>query len=242
MGSLFYGFDEKMISNLNEGSAERLYIVGNLINPGSAKCMTIEKSDQQLMVSVKDHDISAYEMLVERYEQPLFGFFWRLGVDKETARDFVQETFLRLWRARDRYAPKGQFSGYLFRIAKNYYLNERSKEQFRTQIEKEYIDFRQRSAKQRSQDAFHSAVNEELHETFRLAVSRLPDELRLVWVLSEYRQMSYQEIGHVLDCSAATVCSRKAEAVEQLQRMLVSLESAFFECQHPADDNQCMST
>jgi len=188
-----------------------------------------EVTDEQLMMLVKGHDISAFERLFDRYEQRIFGFFWRLGRDTEQAKDCTQETFLRLWKARRRYRPKGKFSSYLFRIAKNHLLNERKKQKFQNRIEQQYAESQGFSVQQQcSTDASSEMVAEELQTAVHQTVNRLPNVQKLVWVLSESQRMSYKEIGQILGCSAATVCSRKAEAVEQLQVMLEPLGEEFF--------------
>jgi len=184
---------------------------------------TGQDTDEQLMMLVKSQDISAYERLIDRYEQRIFGFFWRLASDTEEARDCTQETFLRLWRGRRRYSPSGKFSSYLFQIAKNHLLNERHKQQSRVKVEGCYADSQESSASRYAPDASDEMLADELRTAVCEAISRLPKEHRLVWVLSENQGMSYKEIGQILNCSPATVCSRKAEAVEQLQVILAPL-------------------
>ena len=69
-----------------------------MVYPGSTVPVMREYTDEQLMMLVKSQDMSAYEKLVDKYEQRVFGFFWRLVADAEQARDCTQETFLRLWK------------------------------------------------------------------------------------------------------------------------------------------------
>jgi len=87
--------------------------------------------DEELMSFVKNQDVSAFEELFHRYERRVFAFFCRLVWNAEEARDCTQETFLRLWKGRARYVPKGRFSTYLFQIAKNHFLHERQKQKSR---------------------------------------------------------------------------------------------------------------
>ena len=183
-----------------------------------------EHTDEQLMMLVKSQDMPAYERLIDRYEQRIFGFFWRLVADAEEARDCTQETFLRLWKGRRRYSPSGKFSSYLFQIAKNHLLNERHKQQSRVKVEGCYADSQESSVSRHAPDASDELLANELRTAVCEAISRLPKEHRLVWVLSEHQGMSYKEIGQILNCSPATVCSRKAEAVEQLQVILAPLD------------------
>jgi DNA-directed RNA polymerase specialized sigma24 family protein len=53
---------------------------------------TDEQTDEELMMLVKSQDISAYERLIDRYEQRIFGFVWRMATDVEEARDCTQSS------------------------------------------------------------------------------------------------------------------------------------------------------
>ncbi len=183
----------------------------------------LEHTDEQLMMLVKGQDMSAYEGLLDRYERRVFGFFWHLVSNVEEARDCTQETFLRLWKGRARYSPDGKFSTYLFQIAKNHLLNERKRQQSRAKVARCYADLQNSCASTCAPDASDAMVVSERRMAVCEAINRLPTVHRLTWVLSEHQGMSYKEIGRILDCSPATVCSRKAEAVEKLQVMLAPL-------------------
>jgi RNA polymerase sigma-70 factor (ECF subfamily) len=55
------------------------------------------------------------------------------------------------------------------------------------------------------------------------AVARLPETLRLVYVLTEQQGMSYKQAAEVLECPVGTVSSRKVEAVRRLRELLQPL-------------------
>ncbi len=169
------------------------------------------------MGRVQKQEVSAFEELFRRYEQRLFAFFWRLCADRQEAEDGTQETFLRLWNARVRYAPTGRFSTYLFQIAKNHFLHERQKRDRR-------VDSLPLSASDApSQGADGRILAGERHTAVQEALARLPESLRLVYVLTEQEGMSYKQAAEVLDCPVGTVSSRKVEAVRRLRELLEPL-------------------
>jgi RNA polymerase sigma-70 factor (ECF subfamily) len=86
-----------------------------------------ERSDSELMELVKSGDYCAFDELYIRYSGPIRRFLFQMTWDQDTAEDYLQETFLKLYRARRRYAPSGKFSTFIFQIAKNHYLSERRK-------------------------------------------------------------------------------------------------------------------
>ncbi len=78
-------------------------------------------SDAELVTAVRGEpvDAAALDALVERYWAPLHARCELLTLDRESARDLAQETWLRLLRARASLQPESNFAGYLMTIATN---------------------------------------------------------------------------------------------------------------------------
>ena len=178
-------------------------------------------TDEDLMGLVQKQDLSAFEELFRRYEQRIFAFFWRLSANRQEAEDGTQETFLRLWKARLRYEPAGKFSTYLFQIAKNHFLHERQKQDRRAGLGNDSPRAPGGSACENGADGRMLAG--ELQAAVNDAVGRLPENQRLVYVLSEQEGMSYKQVAEVLDCPVGTVSSRKVQAIRRLRELLQPL-------------------
>jgi len=192
-------------------------------------------TDEELMSFVSNHDISAFEELFGRYERRVFAFFWRLLWNVEEAKDCTQETFLRLWKGRSRYCPKGRFSTYIFQIAKNHFLHELQKQKSRITLKRASSENQQALFEEEAlpDSAYHQAVANEVGAAINKAVTSLPEMHRIVYVLSEEQRLSYKEIAEILDCPVGTVSSRKVEAVRKLRKLLEPLRNEFF-----GDDRQ----
>ena len=80
--------------------------------------------DVQQMLAFCAGDDSAFDPLFERWGGPLFHYLDRMLRDTGAAEELVQEAFLRVFSARDRYRPEARFSTWLYRIATNLALNE----------------------------------------------------------------------------------------------------------------------
>ena len=182
-------------------------------------------TDEELMSFVKNQNISAFEELFGRYERRVFAFFYRLIWNAEEARDCTQETFLRLWRGRAGYAPKGRFSTYIFQIAKNHFLHEHQKHKSRINLKQTSANDAQKPLENEAlpDSTFSQALAHEIESAINKAVCSLPEAHRLVYVLSEEQRLSYKEIAEILDCPVGTVSSRKVEAVRKLRRLLEPL-------------------
>jgi RNA polymerase sigma-70 factor (ECF subfamily) len=80
-------------------------------------------SDDELIEQVQAHQSCAFDILFERYAQPVRHHLLRLAPDAAAAEDLLQETFLRVWTRAEQWNGLGLFKGWLFRIATNLALN-----------------------------------------------------------------------------------------------------------------------
>ena len=80
--------------------------------------------DVRLMLALRDGDGRAFDALFERWAARVLRFVERMVGERGVAEELVQETFVRVWRARERYAPEARFSTWLFTIAGNAARNE----------------------------------------------------------------------------------------------------------------------
>ncbi len=85
---------------------------------------TDDRTDEMLMHAFATGDARAFEVLYDRYERRIFGFFMRALGDRAFAEDLLQQTFLNLHRARRRYRGGG-FAAWIPAIAYNVYRQER---------------------------------------------------------------------------------------------------------------------
>ena len=170
--------------------------------------------DDGLMQLAAGGDAAAFGAVVRAHQARLVRFAVRLTGDADLAQDAVQETFVRLWRLRTTYKPRGCLQAYLFRTVRSVCLDyaraARPAEALHDTLEADASDPAQLAETRSLADAVQSAVQ------------TLPETQRVVFVLSHYEQLSYTEIADVLGCPVGTVASRKHQAVESLRRKLFS--------------------
>lgn len=182
-------------------------------------------TDAKLMEMVKTGGFRAFDELYNRHARSIRRFLFSLTWDHDTAEDYLQEVFLRLYRARSRYEPTGEFSSYLFRIAKNYYLSQVRKKSRSKEVSLSIEDrngfrpFDRIRANERIEPEVH------LLEAYRKwgirqAIQALPEKQKLVFVMSHLQEMRYEEIAAVLRIPVGTVKSRMFAAVSTLRTLL----------------------
>lgn len=189
--------------------------------------LRLDPSDDDLMQLAAAGDTEAFAMLLRRHRDRIEGFLYRLCWDREEALDGTQETFLRLWLSRRQYTAQGKLVSYLYRIARNWWLN-RQRDAAALPTRDEAPDEALQSPadlRRCSSEAAESAVmrNYDIHRT-RLAIRRLPEAQRMVFILGCMEDLPYEQIADILDIPVGTVKSRMYYALRKLRDALTHEE------------------
>jgi RNA polymerase sigma-70 factor (ECF subfamily) len=169
-----------------------------------------EETDEQLMRAYAQGQAAAFSALFGRYRQPVFGFFRRRVVDAALAEELAQETFLAVVRAAKRYEAAALFRTWLYAIAFKILRAHRRKAAFRATFLGGGDEAREPAA----------AGNLDVDVMMRQAVGGLDAVDREVLLLREFEQLSYAEIGVVLELPLNTVRSRLFRARMALHDVL----------------------
>lgn len=176
-------------------------------------------SDEEAMALVSaDGDPQAFALLVGRWRRRLLGVCVRLMGESQLAEDMVQETFLRLFAARERYQSRGSFGTYLRRIAINVCRDDlrRRKRRVRTQGGDDLAAAADAAPTGAGASPVAAAVGRETAEIVRRALLGLPAIYREVVVFRHYDRLPFAEIAEVLGIPVGTVKSRMAKALDLL--------------------------
>jgi len=182
--------------------------------------------DAALMLRVKRGDRIAFAELVEKYQQPLFNFICRTLRDETESEDLAQNVFLQVYKSRQRYEPTAKFSTWLFTIARNLCLNEirrRSRHPAESiedsHPEQEEHPQRQYEDKKNVLPA-ENTLHRELAQKIEAALAELPENQRSAIMLCRQDELSYEEIGKILDCSLSATKSLIHRGRETLKERL----------------------
>jgi RNA polymerase sigma-70 factor, ECF subfamily len=188
--------------------------------------MTGPAADEVLMLRYKEGDLEAFEILLERYQQPLFTFVFRFCNDYHQAEDLVQEVFLRLIKSAKTYEPKAKFSTYIYTFAHNICVDNfrRSKKRKTTSLSQP-IDVEQELTFEDTVKDEHANPEKEyrqrtLEKALQEAVSELPEEQREVFLLREQMNLPFEEIARVVGCLPSTAKSRMRYALQSIRQKL----------------------
>jgi RNA polymerase sigma-70 factor (ECF subfamily) len=169
--------------------------------------------DSILMLRVKQGDRSAFEVLVEKYKQPVFNLVYRTINDAVEAEDLAQSVFLQAYRAAHRYRVAAKFSTWLFTIARNLCLNElrRRARHPADSLDAVRVDNGDEPLRQVHDVRGISAADEVLHgelaRKIEEAIAELPEAQRTALLLYREEELSYEDISEVLGCSLSATKS-----------------------------------
>ncbi|HEY5742844.1 MAG TPA: RNA polymerase sigma factor [Terrimicrobiaceae bacterium] len=178
--------------------------------------------DMPLVRALQAGDESALNELIRKYREPLFRFICRYTGDEETARDLLQETFVRLYFGIGRFEPRARFVTWLYSIAMNLCRNYARSKQRRQSYSTESLDagdvHRKLPAADRGPAA--DAESHEQLETLEKAIQELPHDLRAALLLFAVEGRTQKECAELLGVSSKAVETRVYRARRILERKL----------------------
>jgi RNA polymerase sigma-70 factor (ECF subfamily) len=183
------------------------------------------QSDEELVDSVLEGNISDFDVLIERWQKPLFNFVLRFMNSEEEARDACQDAFVNAYRNLSKFKKQSKFSSWLFKIAINRcntLLKKRKRWRMFFDPMSEGEQFADWVAQEHSVEQV--AEREQIYRRIRRAISDLPPEQKTVLLLKEYEGLKFHEISEMLDCPLSTVKSRMYYALDGLRKALKLVE------------------
>ena len=158
------------------------------------------------------------EILAKRYQTAIVNYIYKIIRDREAAEDLTQETFVRVFNKSREFKRVAKFSTWLYKIATNLSLNEIRDRKIRPSLSL-YSQAESDSAGElisllpaRQVPTETDSRRRELARLIENTLQELPEKYRLVLILCDIEQFSYQEAARVLGMRVGTVGSRLSRA------------------------------
>lgn len=190
--------------------------------------MNAPDADAPLVERAKQGDVTAFEMLVVKYQRRIERLIGRMVRDVDLVPDIAQETFLRAYRALPQFRGESAFYTWLYRIAVNTAkksLMELKRDPLVTEAaraSRDEDDDAPRVENEPSDAATPDAVlaSKQIAAAVNFAVEALSEDLRQAITLREIEGLSYEEIAALMNCPIGTVRSRIFRAREAIAARL----------------------
>ena len=163
--------------------------------------------DRKIVERVLKGDAEAFNLLVRRWEKPIYNFILRMIGDRDDAMDLCQDAFMKAYRELSTPKDLDRFSSWLYRIAHNTCFSQLRKERGKTFVE---IDA----------ETHGSRTPIENRLAVEKALEHLPEDQREVVVLKVFQGLKFEEIAVIQGAPVSTVKSRLYMAFEKLRSIL----------------------
>lgn len=159
---------------------------------------------------------SAFEMIFKTYYQPLCRYAFSFLSDKEQAEEVVQSAYLLFWEKRSQLDIQTSLKAYLYRMVRNSCLNTIKHEK----VKQQHVAHQLAVA-----DVAYESVSQKVHASeleikIAEAMKALPEQCRLVFQLSRFEELKYQEIADQLQISVKTVENHMGKALRIMREQL----------------------
>jgi RNA polymerase sigma-70 factor (ECF subfamily) len=186
----------------------------------------ISEEDARILRGLRSGIEGAYEELIDRYEQQVFGMVYRLLGNQSDASDVVQETFLKVFRGVTSFREQSSLRTWIYRIAVHEAYNHRRwfVRHCRMEVPMEENGPEHPNCLDLTPDPgrspFELAVDSEARSMIERALTKINPVFRTAVVLRDVQNLSYEEIADILQVSLGTVKSRILRGREALRREL----------------------
>jgi len=172
-------------------------------------------NEANLLFLLKDGNSNALQQVYNIYGHRLYINILKLVKDETTARELLQDVFIKLWRNRET-ANINDLSAYLFTISTNciydFFRKERTKQR--------HIALILPIATQHYNNIEEAINNKETTLLLHKALNALPVKRRQVFELCKLEGKSYAEVSTLLGISVSTINDHIVKATKVLQQHL----------------------
>jgi RNA polymerase sigma-70 factor (ECF subfamily) len=179
-------------------------------------------ADFVIVKSVQAGDVAAFDQLIRKYRERLYGVIYNLTSNREDTADLTQDAFIKAFQSINRFQGQSSFFTWLYKIAVNTTLSHLRKNRLRSFFSLEKMQEEDTSTQILAQLTDKQGVErdsylKELQEKLNEAMQKLSIKHRTVITLFEIDGLSHTEIAQIVGCSEGTVRSRLHYAKQFLQ-------------------------
>jgi RNA polymerase sigma-70 factor (ECF subfamily) len=186
----------------------------------------VSEEDARILRGLRAGIEEAYEELISRYEQPVYGMVYRLLGNQSDASDVVQEVFLKVFRGVASFREQSSLRTWIYRIAVNEAHNHRRWFARHCRHEVSMTDGQAERGNSleytpdRGLSPYEQTLESEHRTLIEHALTRINPTFHTAVVLRDIQNLSYEEIAEILQVSLGTVKSRILRGREALRREL----------------------
>jgi RNA polymerase sigma factor (sigma-70 family) len=184
----------------------------------------MEKTDEELILEYIAGDESAFKSLITRYSKPLYFFIFRMTNKADMSEDVLQDVCIKIWKNISKYKiGSGTFKSLAFTIARNTTIDHLRKKKMLVVSDFDTVDGKNYLMDTVSDPETIPEVlieKAEQKNTITKIMENLSIEEREILTLHYQEEMTFEEIGKIMEKSLNTVKSKHRRAVFKLKNYL----------------------
>jgi RNA polymerase sigma-70 factor (ECF subfamily) len=169
-------------------------------------------ADAKLVQDCRNGDLHAFEVLIGKYERPVYNAALRMLGNTDDAADVTQTAFMKAFEKLEKYNPEYRFYSWIYRIVINESIDVLNQRKRSIELDETRLSGG-RTPEGDTRDSELSAVMQE-------ALMTVSEDYRTVIVLKHFMELSYREISETLEIPEKTVKSRLFTARQLLKDRL----------------------
>jgi RNA polymerase sigma-70 factor, ECF subfamily len=172
------------------------------------------RRERQLIRGLRAREEDAFTEIVRQYQHKVFNLCYRIIGDRQEAEDVAQEVFIAIFKSIDGFRGDSSFSTWIYRVTVNRsknrlkYLGRRSHRQHQTVEDTAEGQMTESPLSSDVPRPDGQALGRELERIIQDGLAQLDEDYRVVLILRDIENLSYQEIAEVVDLPEGTVKSR----------------------------------
>lgn len=190
----------------------------------------VKNKDRILVGRARQGDRTAFEGLIDLYQDRVYNLSFRLTGQEAKAWDLSQEAFMRAFKAIKDFKGESSFYTWIYRIVLNLHLNQEQSLQGKMEKRALSINYsKEENGRPILQEAISNrsvgnpseeTLRKEREQAVQAGIAALPANYRQVVLLRDMEGLSYEEIADMLSLPVGTVRSRLHRAREELKQRL----------------------
>lgn len=180
--------------------------------------------DQEIIDRTLRGEREAFEVIIQKYQRPLFNYIGRMVGERELSLEFTQEVFIKTYSSLHSYRPQYKFKTWLYRIASNLIIDYWRKKKLPMHSLDQQEGWGNQTLSLQVPDDQPSVVRKhelsELRQRIEAALGKIPVSFRELFVWRHINELSYEEIAEIKGLPVGTVKNRVFQAKEMLRMLL----------------------
>lgn len=176
----------------------------------------MEYQNNDSLTLIRQGNEAAFERVFKLYFKNLHAYAYTFIKEDIIAEEIVQNVFFRIWEKRDQLQIDDSLKAYLYRSVHNESLNHIKHLKVKSSFQEHYSNHAEAS-----NDASATMIASELEIQIQKAINELPQQCRVIFQLSRFEQLKYQQIADQLNISIKTVENQMGKALKVMRLKLV---------------------